>query len=177
MTPLRAQQQILLAALVLAAAAFDLRTHKIPNLLNLAGVVAGFAAGFALDGPAGLRRAGLGFALGFAVYFALYLLRAMGAGDVKLMAAVGSIAGPGNWFVVFVYTSVLGGLLALALVIAKGRLSKTLWNIRLILADLVHLRAPARNPGLDVRSEESVKLAHAAPIALGSLAFLYLSNR
>ncbi|MSV28088.1 MAG: prepilin peptidase [Bryobacterales bacterium] len=177
MTAVLAPQQWLLAALVLAAAVFDVRTHKIPNALNLAGTLAGLAAGLALNGIAGLKRAGLGFALGFAVYFAMYLLRAMGAGDVKLMAAVGSIVGPGNWFAVFILTSVLGGVLALALVIHKGRLSRTLWNIWFLVRDLARLRSPARNPELDVRSEESVKLEHAVSIALGSLAFLYLSTR
>ncbi len=177
MTAVPAPQQWLLAALVVAAAVFDVRTHKIPNALNLAGILAGFTAGLALDGMAGLKRAGLGFALGFGVYFAMYLLRAMGAGDVKLMAAVGSIVGPGNWFALFVFTSVLGGILALGLVIQKGRLSKTLWNVWFLLRDLARLRSPARNPELDVRSEESVKLEHAVSIALGSMAFLYLSTR
>ncbi len=177
MTPLPAPQQALLAALVIAAAVFDVRTHRIPNWLNLAGIAAGFALALALNGVAGLRDAALGFGLGFGVYFAMYLLRAMGAGDVKLMAAVGSIVGPANWFAVFVFTSVLGGVLALALVVYKGRLSKTLWNVYFLVGDLAHLRPPARNPELDVRSEESVKLEHAVSIAMGSGAFLYLSTR
>lgn len=136
----------------------------------------GLAANAIAGGARGLEAAALGLALGFAVYLGLYLLRGMGAGDVKLMAAVGALAGPANWFTIFVLTSVLGGVMALAVVLYRRRLGRTLWNVARLMGDLVRLRAPSRHAELDVSSADSVKLAHGVSIAAGTLAFLYLQR-
>lgn len=90
-----------LIALVLVAAAYDLRFRRIPNWLNLSGVIAGFGVNTFLSGGHGLRNASLGLLCALLVYVPLYLIRGMGAGDVKLMAAVGAIAGPGHWLGIF----------------------------------------------------------------------------
>jgi len=87
--------QILLGILVAIAAIFDIRYRRIPNWLVLAGINAGFVWNSSVSGWSGLGRAAEGLGLGFALYFPLYLIRARGAGDVKLLAAVGAIAGPG----------------------------------------------------------------------------------
>src|SRR3954466_2040420 len=86
--------QILLGILVLVAAGYDIRYRRIPNWLVLAGIVTGFAWNVFSSGWSGLGHAAAGFGLGLALYFPLYLLRARGAGDVKLLAAVGAIVGP-----------------------------------------------------------------------------------
>src|SRR5580692_4136504 len=88
--------QILLGMLTLVAAVFDIRYRRIPNWLVLSGMVAGLAWGLYSSGWSGLGHAAAGLGLGFAMYFPLYLLRARGAGDVKLLAAVGAISGPVN---------------------------------------------------------------------------------
>src|SRR6185437_16974645 len=90
----------------------------------------------------GIVVALLGLGLSLLIYIPLYLVRGMGAGDVKLMAAVGSIAGPHNWLVIFVVTALLGGLVALALVFFKKRIHETLFNLATILAELTHGKAP-----------------------------------
>src|SRR4051812_28866469 len=95
--------QILLGILVLVAAGYDIRYRRIPNWLVLAGIVTGFAWNVS-SGWSGLGHAAAGFGLGFALYFPLYLLRARGAGDVKLLAAVGAIVGPANCLWVFLLT-------------------------------------------------------------------------
>ena len=106
----------------------------------------------------------------------LYLLRGMGAGDVKLMAAVGAIAGPSNWFFIFLLTCILGGFLAFVMVWIKGRLYVTLQNVACILSDLARFRAPhANHPQLDVHHSNSLSLPHGVSIALGSLLFVSLA--
>src|SRR5690242_16485700 len=90
--------QILLLILVLCAAFTDARTRRIPNWLTVSGVLAGVALNtFMYGGLPGLWFSLKGLAVGFGVYLLLHLVRAMGAGDVKLMAAVGSIAGAADW--------------------------------------------------------------------------------
>ena len=73
------------------AAVFDLRTRRIPNWLCAAGFIAGFACQIALFRWTGARDAALGAGIALLIYIPLFALRAVGGGDVKLMAAVGSM--------------------------------------------------------------------------------------
>ena len=79
---------------------------------------------FLYQGWPGLRASIGGLALGFGVYFMLYMLRAMGAGDVKLMAAVGAMVGWQDWVGIFILTALIGGLASLAVVTLRGRCEK-----------------------------------------------------
>ncbi len=173
MTPVPLSVQVLLAALVVTAAAYDIRFRRIPNWLVVLGLACGFGANAAAGGWGGLKLAAGGFALAFGGYLVLHLLHAMGAGDVKLMGAVGSLVGAGNWISVFIFTAIVGGVLALILVIFRGRLRRTLWNVFYILGELMRFRAPyMRREDLDVKSQKAVTLPHGVSIAAGSLAFL-----
>jgi prepilin peptidase CpaA len=165
--------QVLLALLVVTAALFDSRQRRVPNWLTLAGLVLGIAINTFLYETAGLWMSLKGLGLAFLIYFPLYLLRGMGAGDVKLMAAVGAIAGWANWLGIMFGTAIMGGIAAIVLVVAKKRLRSTFGNIGLILASVRHGHAPYEgNPQLDVGSNQSVRLPHAVVIAFGTLGFL-----
>jgi len=170
--------QGVLVLLVVTAAIYDLRYRKIPNWLVLTGLVLGFGLNTALFEIAGLQatglvRAALGMGLALLIYFPLYLLRAMGAGDAKLMAAVGSIVGWGNWLAIFVATAVIGGVLGVIVLLFAGRIRKTFWNMGWILNEILHFRAPYRSSQeLDVRSAQGMRMPHGVAIALGSMAFL-----
>ena len=138
--PLRGDLLILLP-LIIIAAIYDLRYRRIPNWLTLSGVVAGLAMNAVLD-PIwpGIAFSLKGLGIGFGVYFLLYAIRAMGAGDVKLMAAVGAVVGWQNWFAIFIVTAVLGGVLAIIFSLLKGRLTTTFWNVGFILSEMKHGR-------------------------------------
>jgi len=170
--------QAVLLLMVVTAGIYDLRYRRIPNWLTLTGLILGFGLNTFLY-PAetsplgGLKRAALGMGLALLVYFPLYLLRAMGAGDAKLMAAIGSLVGPGNWIVLFVVTAILGGVTALIVLLFAGRIRKTFWNVGWIMSEVVHLRAPYHSSEeLDVRSSRGMRMPHGAVIALGTIAFL-----
>jgi prepilin peptidase CpaA len=97
----------------------------------------------------------------------------MGAGDAKLMAAVGSIVGPGNWIVLFVVTAIIGGVTAVVVLLFAGRIRKTFWNVGWIMNEVAHFRAPYHSSEeLDVRSAKGMRMPHGAVIAMGSIAFL-----
>jgi prepilin peptidase CpaA len=170
--------QALLILLVLPAAVFDYRKRRIPNWLVLAGLLAGTAmnAFLTYDNPSatmGLLFSLKGFGLAFLVYFPLYLLRGMGAGDVKLMAAVGAIVGPALWLWILFFTAVLGGITALIVVINKGRVQRTLQNLWMILVSIRYRQAPyATNPELDVSTDQGLRLPHGVIIAVGAIGFV-----
>jgi prepilin peptidase CpaA len=168
---------IFAVVLVLIAGASDIRSRRIPNWLTFSGVCAGLALHAATGGLAGLKLSVGGMVLGFGAYLALYCLRAMGAGDVKLMAAVGAIVGPAGWIAVFVATAIAAGVLSLGLVIIKRRLRQTLWNAFFIVDELAHFRAPyKRRADLDVKDERSLKMPHGVAIAAGTAAVLLLAR-
>ena len=169
--------EALLLLVVLGAAVYDVRYRRIPNWLSMSGVLAGIILNaFLYPGWPGLKLSLQGLAMGFGVYFALYALHAMGAGDVKLMAAVGSIVGWRDWFGTFLITAIIGGAMALILVASKGRVKKTLWNVSFILSEMKSGRpAYMGKEELDVRSPKALGLPHGAVIAVGTVFFLALA--
>lgn len=164
---------ILAGTLVFLAAITDIRSRRIPNWLTFSGVCAGLGLHAAISGFKGIGLSAAGMMLGFGAYFLLYCLRAMGAGDVKLMAAVGAIVGPVSWLSVFVATAIAGGLLALVLIVFSGRVRETLWNILYIVTELLHFRAPFKTRSdLDVNDRRSLKFPHGVAIAMGTAVVL-----
>jgi len=169
--------QTLLGILTLVAAGFDIRYRRIPNWLVSTGIIAGFAWNLYFSGWSGLGHAAAGLGLGFALYFPLYLLRARGAGDVKLLAAVGSVTGPGNCFWVFLLTALLGGLIAMVVLLLHKRVRHTFFNLSWIMSDLLKMRAPYRSSDeLDVTTAKGMRLPHGAMIAVGAAAFIAMAQ-
>lgn len=172
--PLSPSVTWLLLILVITAGGYDLRYRRIPNWLTAAGVTLGIAVnGFEKGLWRGLLFSLTGLALPLVIYLVLYALRAAGAGDGKLMAAVGAMAGWKNWIGIFLITAVIGGIAALALSIWRGRLKKTLTNVGFVLSEMTHGRpAYLTNEELDVRSSKALRLPHGAVIAAGTTLYL-----
>jgi prepilin peptidase CpaA len=169
--------QIVLLVLVFTAAYLDLRWRRIPNWLVLSGAVAGIGLNWFLLELDGLKLALMGLGLAMLIYFPLYLLRAMGAGDVKLMMAVGALVGWRIWLTIFILTGISGGIIAVVILLWQHRLRKTAWNIGFLLQRLLHLQVPyASNEELDVRSGKGLKLPHGAAIAVGTGIFMVVAH-
>jgi prepilin peptidase CpaA len=150
-----------LAAGVLAATVIDLRTRRIPNGLTAA--MTGIGIALAATGVSGISVGGsfLGFALGLVLMLPGYRLGATGAGDVKLMAAVGAIVGPALVVTAFFCTAIAGGALAVIVAVKRRRLGETLTGTgRLIGADG---RQQIKTAGA------SSRFAYGPAIAIGSV--------
>ena len=171
--------EMVLLVMLLAAAVFDVLYRRIPNWLTVAGVVLGIAMNTLIGAPeAGLVFSLIGLAVAFGIYLALYALRAMGAGDVKLMAAIGALVGWERWFGIFFVTALVGGVMALILVVARGRLKKTLFNVSFILNEMKSARpAYLKNEELDVKNKKALGLPHGAVIAVSAVFYLGLAAR
>jgi len=133
--------------------------------------VSGFAAGLLLNAFLnrwqGLREALLGTLLGLGVLLPFVLIRSLGAGDWKLAGALGACLGPRPLWSVLLGTILVAGIMALAVVIGKGRLKRTLLNIAHLLAALFSLRMPAHEVSLD--DPHSTKIPFGVAMALAVL--------
>ncbi|MCL4499267.1 MAG: A24 family peptidase [Chloroflexi bacterium] len=105
-------------------AVFDLRTRRIPNLLTLGGALAGLAANAALHQVSGVTWSLEGWLAGIGLLLIPFLLRAIGGGDVKLLAAVGAWGGPGDAFNTLVFGAIVGALLALLVLLVRGDVAR-----------------------------------------------------
>lgn len=147
----------------------DVRTGRIPNWLTGAIVGAGF--GLALGGgPITPVQAAFGLAAGLALMMPGHLVGGTGAGDVKLMAAIGSVVGPHLVLRVFLYSAVAGGALAIVVALRRGILATTLQGA----GQLVTSPADART-AIGTRNRTN-RFAFGPAIAIGTFVSLLVTS-
>jgi prepilin peptidase CpaA len=177
MNPLPSPVPYLTAALVLIAAFCDLRSRNIPNWLTLGGIAVGLAAHSYLTGWSGLQFSAAGLGLAALVFLPMFMMRWLGGGDVKLMAAVGALTGATNLIVIFIFDAMLGGVVALIAVITRGRSRRTIHNISRIISALLHGKAPHQvSPELEAGNDESMGMPRALTIAAATLLILWTAT-
>jgi len=157
----------------IVACVTDLRSRRIPNVLTFGAAGAALVYGAVVGGWSGLGSAALGWIIGAAAFFIPFALGGLGAGDVKLLAAMGAWLGPIGAFWLALYTGVAGGVMALAVALGSGYLRRALTNVSLLL---MHWRVAGLRPLSEVSLEGSAgpRLAYALPIFAGLVATLWL---
>lgn len=136
------------------AAITDVWKFKVHNLLTIPLLLSGLVFHGITGGWAGLTGSALGSLSGFAILIAFYVLGGMGAGDVKLMAALGAWLGPLPIVCLFVVSALAAGIYALALILLYGQAGETWHNLRIVCHRLVIL---GRYLGAEDRVETEVK--------------------
>lgn len=154
-----------LVACVGMAAAIDIRQRRIPNWLSFTGVLGGICLNSIFNGKDGFVLSLLGIATGFFLLFFGYLLGGIGAGDVKLLAAVGAFLGPKLVFCAFIWMALSGGFLALLFVAWKGAFRQTFANLKSLLQGWMYGTGSA----VDLKNPSLLKLPRALSIALGAI--------
>ncbi|MCD2137996.1 A24 family peptidase [Salinicoccus halitifaciens] len=104
----------------------DLRKRKIYNKVIFPSLLVALSLNIASAGFSGLGDALLGFAAGLALLLIPYILGGMGAGDVKLLGLIGALKGSGFVLETFIYTAVIGAMLAIIVIIMRGGFKKSL---------------------------------------------------
>ncbi len=117
-----------------AGAIIDAMTRRIPNALTLATTALGIALAGAGVSHVNVWQSLSGLLLGMLLMLPGYLIGATGAGDVKLLGAAGAVLGVRLVPIAFVYTAIAGGILALVVAFARGRLAATLRGLTLVRA-------------------------------------------
>lgn len=162
----------ILAGLLLAAAWHDIKSHRIPNLLILAGLFAGLLLRAWLEAWPGVVVALEGCAVGLAVLLPFYVLRILGAGDVKLMAMVGAFLGPWGVLGALLGTFLAGGILALAVALRVKAVDRLLQNMKLMARGRRARMSEGLVPSVDGLPASVGKLPYAVAIAAGTLGYL-----
>ncbi|MBI2835978.1 MAG: prepilin peptidase [Acidobacteria bacterium] len=164
---------ITLAAVITTAGAatvIDIRTRRIPNALTVATAALGLALGASGASGVSVGSSVAGFALGMLLMLPGHLLGATGAGDVKLLAALGAIVGAGRIGSAFLYSAVAGGGLALLCAVQRRRFKTTLRRTGRLLA-------AARGAREDIESPAAAnRFPYGPAIAAGSVLAVLLGG-
>jgi len=165
--------QIIVVGVALVAVAWDVATRRIPNALTLGAAFAALVVHACLGGWSGAGMAAAGWAAGVALFFPVFALGGMGAGDVKLLGALGAWLGPVAAVWVALYSGVAGGLIGLLVAAFSGYLAQAFANVWSLLMywRIAGLR-PA--PELTLSTHQGPRLAYAVPVFAGLMVTLWL---
>ena len=164
-----AQFTAMLAVAVAVCAAFtDVKARRIPNRLTYPAVLVGLGLQGALHGWRGLLLSAGGGLLFGGVLMLFHLVRAMGAGDVKLATALGCLAGLAGTPQLMFATAVAGGALAVVFIVASGRIAETLWNTLGVVA--FHAQHGLQtHPTVNLDNPGAVRMPYGLAFAAGTL--------
>lgn len=159
-------------ALSLAGCFTDLRSRKIPNLLTFGGAICAVGFHLVVGGPWSAATSVGGWLLGVLLFAPVFAVGGLGAGDVKLLGALGAWIGPGRVLYLALFTAMAGGVMALVVMLARGY-SRTVGRNLMLMATSWRLGIAAV-PGLTLEDAPGPRLAYALPIAAGTVLTLWL---
>jgi prepilin peptidase CpaA len=151
----------------IVGAVYDVRSRKIPNFITLPALLFGMILHFSVGGWRQLASATAAAIICGLVFLIFYLSGGMGAGDVKLITAVGCVAGLSLIGPLLLWTSIIGGVMAIALALYQNRLKETMHNMVTLAS---HHKEAGLNPHpeFNVSNSRSLRLPYAVAIAAGS---------
>jgi len=158
----------LAVAVAICAAVIDVRAQRIPNLLTYPALGAGLLLQGALHGWSGLLHSAGGGLLFGGIFMLFYMVRAMGAGDVKLAAALGAIVGPSATLHVMIATALAGGALAIFFMVLSGRIFETLKNT-LWVAVFHSQHGLQTHPVVNLDNPTALRMPYGLAFAAGAL--------
>ncbi|HEY7098309.1 MAG TPA: A24 family peptidase [Terriglobales bacterium] len=150
--------------LALVAGGIDWKTRRIPNWLTVSGFIAGFVTNTVAWGWPGSKAALLGAGLGLLVLLPFVWVRSLGAGDWKLVGALGAIVGPAALLDILVTTIIVAGVMAVILIVWKRRVGQTLRNLRSMLVAMMSLHVPPADVSLD--NPQALKVPFGVAVAV-----------
>ena len=165
--------QVVSLGLAVVACGWDLRTRRIPQALTFGGALAGLAFHLMNGGWSAGLGSGVGWTVGIAIFFVPFALGGLGAGDVKLLGAIGAWLGPMNAVWVGLYAGAAGGVLAIFVALTKGYLFQAVGNVGVMLA-YWRMHGVRPLPEITLEHSRGPRLAYAVPILAGTMVSLWL---
>jgi len=144
----------------------DVMTRRIPNKVTYLGMMVAIAGRFALQGWHGLESAIAGGLLAGGAFLVFFLIHAMGAGDVKLITAVGCFAGPGPAIEIVLASAIAGGIFAIVQSLWQGRLRTVLANTGSLIKFHATMGGEV-HPNLNLSNPSAARMPYGVAIAAG----------
>lgn len=163
---------IALLSILLLASWTDLQQHRIPNILSLGGILLGIALQTWVSGVSGFAIGLTGAAVAMGILLPFYLLKGMGAGDVKLMGAVGAFLGPHNALLATGLSLAAGGLLGIIILTLRGGLKPLAVRYYATLKCFLLTGKFSHQPP-ETGEVAATKFPYAAAIGIGTLVALW----
>lgn len=158
---------------ILYASWIDFAERRVPNWLNAALALTGLGAQFAFGGWNGLGVAMLGLLVGFGVLIVPWMMHGMGAGDVKLMAAIGAWLGPWLTVLSFGAGAIIGGVAAIIMILSTGRAAYAVVNLQTIMTKMKKFdTAFGEYGGAKTFGTTSQLLPYGVPLTAGTICVL-----
>ena len=151
----------------------DCRWRKIKNSVTFSAIILGLLLHTLSNGWIGLIFAAIGLLVGVGLMLIPFLYGQMGAGDVKLMGALGSLLGGYEILNVFLYTTIAGGIIALGIAVYYKNVINTLKKVWLLVKCLVLFRSPGT--GL-ILFNKSIPMPYGVAIGIGAMTFLVVGR-
>ena len=158
----------LAVAIAVTAALVDARQRRIPNRLTYPTMLAGLLLQGALFGWKGLLLALAGGMFFGGIFLVFYLVRAMGAGDVKLAAALGCVVGLSASVQVLFATALFGGALAVVQMVRSRHIGETLRNT-LSVAGFHARHGLQAHPVINLANPRAARMPYGLAFAAGTL--------
>ena len=161
---------------VLSVAIFtDLRSRRIPNWLTVPGLLSGVLIHALIGGWHGTLFALKGAGLALLILLPLVIMRALGAGDWKLMGAVGAFVGPVMFLFVLLGSIFASGIMAVVQVLRMGRVTETLRNMVTLVRGFFSFGLK-KNPEISLDNPRLLKLPFGVAVAAATLVCFYAAN-
>ena len=152
------------AGAAIAGSFFDVRSRRIPNFVTGPAILLGLCMHLAIGGWKQLLTSFAAAMICGLIFLAFYLAGGMGAGDVKLIMAVGCIAGLSSVPYLLVLTAISGGVMAIGLAVMRGRLQQTFSNVAVLATHHSHAGLTP-HPDLNITNVQTLRLPYALAIA------------
>jgi prepilin peptidase CpaA len=156
-------------AVTLVAAVVDIRTHKIPNWLTVSAFFLGMTVRTVISGWPGAKASLEGAGLALVLLLPLVLMRALGAGDWKLMGAVGAFTGPVLFLFVLLGSVLVSGLMAMVEMMRTRRVKETFGNLIVLVQGFFSFGLRA-HPEISLDNPALLKLPFGVAVAISTLA-------
>ena len=157
---------VAIALILIISVITDLRNRKILNIITLPAILIALIYHSFTSGLSGFYFSGQGFLIGVGLLLIPFIMGGIGAGDVKLLAAIG--AWKGTIFVIYtgVYGAIIGGIIALIILLRQRRL---VFTLKQMLFSIRFLKSATESLPIEDDTQKSISIPYAIPIAAGAL--------
>jgi prepilin peptidase CpaA len=163
---------IILGSVLLISFITDIKKRKILNIVTIPAIIFGFIYYTTFEGWSGFLFSGKGFLIGLGLLIIPYLVGGMGAGDVKLMSAIGALMGTSFVFYSFIYTALIGGFIGLLLIFKSRGFMNSVKSLYFNITNIVLFRSSLGSIIIQTDNKSSISFPYGVAIVLGTLCTL-----